>query len=73
MAAGVRVPLFVGIAGQDRIIDNAQAEFFFAAAGSAKQGKCGRRWEAARHTVFWDPLTPRIVHDLADWALERRP
>jgi alpha-beta hydrolase superfamily lysophospholipase len=71
MAEEIRVPLFLGTAGQDRIIDNEAAQEFYARAGTPKGEKTWRRWDAAWHTLCWDPATPQIVQELAEWTLER--
>jgi alpha-beta hydrolase superfamily lysophospholipase len=71
--AEVRVPLFVGVAGRDRIIDNQAVDRVFRTMGTPRAEKTWREWGEACHTVCWDPATPQVISELAGWTLERRP
>lgn len=70
-AKELRLPLFVGVAGKDQIIDNAGAKAVFDGAATPGEHKTYRRWDAAYHTLCWDPLTPDVVKELSAWARER--
>jgi alpha-beta hydrolase superfamily lysophospholipase len=72
-AAEVRLPLFVGVAGRDRIVDNKAAERVFERAATPTAAKTWRRFEGACHTLCWDPVTPDLVEELAQWVLKRGP
>jgi alpha-beta hydrolase superfamily lysophospholipase len=68
-AAEVRLPLFVGVAGRERIVDPHAARRVFDRAATPQGEKTWREWDEARHTLCWDPLTPRVVDEVAGWAL----
>jgi alpha-beta hydrolase superfamily lysophospholipase len=70
-AAEIRVPLFLAVAGKDQIVDNQATARFFERAATPPGDKTWRRLENAFHTVCWDPETPRLVEDLAQWVLKR--
>jgi lysophospholipase len=70
-AAEIKTPLFIGVAGKDQIVDNDAARSVFARAGSEARAKTWRQWNEAYHTVCWDPLTPKMITELAQWAAER--
>lgn len=70
-AAEIKVPLFVGVAGKDQIINNAVAKQVYELAGTPKEEKTWRKWDEAYHTVCWDPMTPQVVEELARWVLKR--
>jgi alpha-beta hydrolase superfamily lysophospholipase len=67
----VRLPLFVCVAGGDKVIDNAAAKQFFDRARTAAADKTWLRVKGACHTVCWDPETPRLVEELVRWVLQR--
>jgi alpha-beta hydrolase superfamily lysophospholipase len=69
-AAGIKLPLFVGVAGKDKIVDTERTKAVFDAAATPKADKTWRRWDDAYHTVCWDPQTPKIVEEVAQWALK---
>jgi alpha-beta hydrolase superfamily lysophospholipase len=69
-AAEIKMPLFVGVAGKDQIVNNKTVRQFFDRAATPKAGKTWRQWDAAYHTLCWDPVTPKMVEALADWALK---
>jgi alpha-beta hydrolase superfamily lysophospholipase len=71
-AGAIKVPLYVTVAGKDRVIDNAVVERFYAAAGTPKDAKTWRRWEGAHHTLCWDPVTRQAIDDIARWVLKQR-
>ena len=68
-AAELKLPLFVGAAGKDRIVDPKAIKRVYDRVGTSKQGKTWRQWDEAYHTLCWDPLTPQVVEELANWAL----
>jgi alpha-beta hydrolase superfamily lysophospholipase len=70
-AGEVTQPLFVGLAGHDQVVNNLLAERFFRAAGTLPREKTWRRWDPVYHTLFWDPVAPQVVQELATWALKR--
>jgi len=70
-ASLVEQPLFVGVAGQDTIVNSKTAKTVFDQAGSPKDSKRWVEWTDARHTICWDPLTPSIFEDLTRWINER--
>jgi lysophospholipase len=67
-AADVKLPLFIGVGGQDRIVSVSAIKDFYDRAGTPEKDKTWRQWDAACHTVCWDPLTPKIVEEVATWA-----
>jgi alpha-beta hydrolase superfamily lysophospholipase len=70
-AAEFNLPLFVCVAGNDRIVDNKATERFFEKAATPPADKTWRRFDEAFHTLCWDPITPALVEDLAQWVLRR--
>lgn len=70
-AAEIKLPLFVCVAGADRVIDNARARRFFDRAATPAEDKTWRKLDGAYHTVCWDPATPELVSELARWILQR--
>jgi alpha-beta hydrolase superfamily lysophospholipase len=66
-AAGLKQPLFIGCAGKDKVIDSTIVKAFYDRAGAAK--KTWKPWNEAYHTLCWDPLTPRVIDEVATWAL----
>ncbi|HEY7308088.1 MAG TPA: alpha/beta fold hydrolase [Gemmataceae bacterium] len=70
-AAGIKAPLFVCIAGNDRVIDNARVRRFFDRAATPKEDKIWCKLDGAYHTVCWDPATPEFVGELTKWILKR--
>jgi alpha-beta hydrolase superfamily lysophospholipase len=71
--ADLDLPLFVGVAGQDRIIDNQIARRAFVAAQSPAAAKTWRVYQDAYHTLLWDPITPEVVEDVVTWVLRHNP
>jgi acylglycerol lipase len=69
-AVKIKLPLFVGVAGRDRVVDPEAVKRFYKDAATPKKKKMWRQWDKAYHTVCWDPLTPDVVEDLAKWALD---
>jgi alpha-beta hydrolase superfamily lysophospholipase len=72
-AAEIRLPLFVGVADRDRIVDNKATERVFERAATPPGAKTWRRYEGACHTLFWDAVTPGLVEELAQWVLKCKP
>jgi alpha-beta hydrolase superfamily lysophospholipase len=68
-AAEVKVPLFVCVAGKDRIVDNDAARRFFERAATPKEDKTWHRVDGACHTICWDPATADFVAELTRWML----
>jgi acylglycerol lipase len=69
-ADAIKVPLFVCVAENDRVIDNALARRFFDRAATPKEGKTWCKLDGAYHTVCWDPATPAFVDELVRWILK---
>jgi alpha-beta hydrolase superfamily lysophospholipase len=70
-AAEIKVPLFVCVAGEDRIIDNDRVRRFFDRAATPTEEKTWRKIDGAYHTVCWDPATPELIAELSAWILKR--
>jgi len=70
-AAALRLPLFVAVAGKDRIVDNKATKRVFEHAATPPPAKTWRQLDDAYHTVCWDPDTPALVEELARFVLER--
>jgi len=68
-ASEVTCPLYIALAGKDRIIDAETTREVFDRAGTPKAQKTLRQWDDACHTLCWDPLTPQVIEDVAQWAL----
>jgi lysophospholipase len=68
-AADLKLPLFIGCAGKDQVIDSKVAKEVYRRAGARKQDKTWRQWGEAYHTVCWDPLTAQVIDKLAEWTL----
>lgn len=67
-AAGeLKMPLFVGVAGQDQVIDASAARRVYDSAGTTH--KTWQRWEKAYHTLSWDPATAQVIEDVVAWSL----
>jgi alpha-beta hydrolase superfamily lysophospholipase len=66
-APEIRLPLFVAVAGKDRVVDNQESERFFKRAATPSADKVLRRFEDACHTLTWDPVAPVLVEELAQW------
>jgi alpha-beta hydrolase superfamily lysophospholipase len=69
-AADLKLPLFVGVGGKDRVVDARAIKASYALAGTPEEDRTWRQWDAAYHTLCWDPLTPDIVEDMAKWVLK---
>ena len=67
-AAALRVPTFLAVASEDRIVSSEAALAFARAAGSVVQTKV---YEGAFHELFLEPDWPRIVEDFASWLVAR--
>jgi alpha-beta hydrolase superfamily lysophospholipase len=72
-AAQVKVPLYIAVAGKDRIVDAEITREVFDRAGTPKAQKTWQRWDDACHTLCWDPLTPQVIEHVAQWALGLPP
>jgi len=72
-AAEIRVPLFVAVAGKDRIVDNKATKKVFDRAATPPSGKTWLVLPDACHTVCWDPDTPKLVEELARFVLGSPP
>jgi alpha-beta hydrolase superfamily lysophospholipase len=68
-AAELDLPLFVGVAGKDKVIDGKAVKDAYDLAVTCKK-KTWRKWGEAYHTLCWDPNTPRVIEELVDWALK---
>jgi alpha-beta hydrolase superfamily lysophospholipase len=72
-APEIKQPLFVCVAGQDKVIDNAACRRVFDKAGTPAADKTWVELDGAFHTVCWDPATPRMVEVLVKWVRQRAP
>jgi alpha-beta hydrolase superfamily lysophospholipase len=70
-AAEMTVPLYVVVAGKDRVVDNKATKKAFDRAATPTPEKVWRYYQDASHTVCWDPDTPAIIADLSRWVLQR--
>jgi alpha-beta hydrolase superfamily lysophospholipase len=70
-AAEIKMPLFICVAGEDRIIDNDRVRRFFDRAATPPEAKTWRKLDGAYHTVCWDPATPELIAELSAWILKR--
>jgi alpha-beta hydrolase superfamily lysophospholipase len=61
----VRVPALLMLAGQDRIVDNARTEAYFAQLASPARQVI--RYPDAHHTLEFEPDPSRYVRDLVAW------
>ncbi len=68
----LKLPLFIGVAGKEEIINPKTAQAVFDLAATPAEAKTWRQWDDARHTLCWDPLTPTIIEDVATWLREKR-
>jgi alpha-beta hydrolase superfamily lysophospholipase len=66
----LKLPLFIGVAGQEEIINPKVAKAVFDLAATPPEVKTWRQWDEARHTLCWDPLTPQIVEEVTKWLRE---
>lgn len=67
-AATLRVPTFMAVAGEDRIVSNQAALEFARAAGPFVEVKV---YDGAFHELLLEPDWPRIVEDFASWLVAR--
>jgi alpha-beta hydrolase superfamily lysophospholipase len=67
--AEISLPLYVCVGGKDRIVDSAATKRIFERITTPRTLKTWRRWDEAYHTLCWDPVTPELVEELANWAL----
>jgi alpha-beta hydrolase superfamily lysophospholipase len=70
-AAEMTLPLYVIVAGNDRIVDNKATKKVFDRAATPAPEKISRNYKDASHTVCWDPDTPALIDDLARWVLRK--
>ncbi|HMP60023.1 MAG TPA: alpha/beta fold hydrolase [Gemmatales bacterium] len=68
-ARQLQLPLFVGLAEKDCIVDNAAAQRVLEKASSPIKDL--RLWPEAYHTVFWDPVLPTLMTDFDVWLKQR--
>jgi alpha-beta hydrolase superfamily lysophospholipase len=68
-AAAIKLPLFVCIAGEDRIVDSDRAKRFFNRAATPAEDKTLLKLDRSYHTVCWDPATPELITALTRWIL----
>jgi alpha-beta hydrolase superfamily lysophospholipase len=69
-AAEIKVPLFICVAGKDRVVDNAATRRFFDRAATPKEDKTWYQLDGAFHTVCWDPASADCVTALTRWILQ---
>lgn len=70
-AVKIKLPLFIAVAGKDKIVDVKIIKTVYQDAASAKDVKVWREWCEAFHTMCWDPSTPQVIDDLVTWVLQR--
>jgi alpha-beta hydrolase superfamily lysophospholipase len=70
-AAEVNFPLYVVVAGKDRVVDNKATRKVYDRTATPAPEKIWRSYQDASHTVCWDPDTPAIIGDLARWVLQK--
>lgn len=63
-APQLRTPTYLVLAGDERVVDNATAETFAAAAGSCVTQ---RTWPGLRHELFIEPEAADVVREVQDW------
>lgn len=68
LAERLRLPVFIGLAEKDWIIDNAAAQRVIER--TPHQAKQLVIWPEAHHTVFWDPVAPTLFADWDRWLKE---
>jgi acylglycerol lipase len=68
-ATEIKLPILVCVGGKDQIVDSSATRRVFERIASAKQDKTWRQWDDACHTLCWDPVTPQLVEEVAQWAL----
>jgi alpha-beta hydrolase superfamily lysophospholipase len=71
VAEEIKMPLFVCVAGEDKIIDNDAARQVFEHAASPTAEKTWLKVDGAYHTLCWDPTTPQTIAELVKWVLKR--
>jgi alpha-beta hydrolase superfamily lysophospholipase len=68
-ASDLKLPLYIGIPGNDQIIDSRVSRWVFVRAQAPPEEKRWQEWPDACHTLFWDPIAPDLVETLAQWSL----
>jgi alpha-beta hydrolase superfamily lysophospholipase len=69
-AAEIRLPLFIVVAGKDRIVDNTVTKKFYDRVATPKEARTWKQYDDAHHTLCWDSVTPEMVAELAAWAVK---
>jgi alpha-beta hydrolase superfamily lysophospholipase len=67
-AAEIKIPLFVCVASQDRIVDSGATRKVFHGASTRQGEKTWKELEGAYHTLCWDPLAAEWVTEVGKWA-----
>ena len=70
IAASLRLPLLMLLAGKDQAISNTMAQRVYRSIGTPADHKQLRIWGNAYHTVCWDPDAPEIIDTAVSWILE---
>jgi alpha-beta hydrolase superfamily lysophospholipase len=68
-AGEIKLPLFVCVGGKDQIVDSAATKRIYERVATLRQQKTWRQWDDACHTLCWDPVTPQLIEELAQWVL----
>jgi alpha-beta hydrolase superfamily lysophospholipase len=69
-ARDLHLPVYVAVAGEDHVVDNAASKAFYDELGTAKDDKLWHKWDGAYHTMSWDPVTPALMQEVAAWVLK---
>jgi alpha-beta hydrolase superfamily lysophospholipase len=69
-AARLQLPLFIAVAGQDKIVDRAAIKAVYEQARCRQEDKVWWQGDKAFHTLCWDPSTPEVIEALATWAVK---
>ena len=69
MAPWIRVPTWLALAGRDRIIDNGRTLAWLCRLGSSE--RTVKLYEAAHHTLEFEPESEPIFADLAAWLADQ--
>ena len=68
-AEWINVPLYLALAGEDAIIDNAATQQFAARVGA--QDKTVKIYDGMHHTLEFEPEAADVFGDLAAWLTAR--
>jgi alpha-beta hydrolase superfamily lysophospholipase len=66
-AAEIKVPAFVAVASDDRIVSNEAVKKVFNQLGTPKEQKERKSCEGAKHTLCWDSVTEKLIAEVTAW------